>query len=399
MTGPCRARFDEVLEVLDEARDVVGERVLEPEPPPWVRARGWEGFLLSLSDDEVHRCEGVGLAHTVDDLAGAPEPLRSLARRVREVITLPSADRARPGAAPIRRVRERKRGQVAALAALLGPYARAAGRVVDVGAGHGHLTRALAESLGVSALGVERDPDRVRTAQELAADLPHVRFEQSELRPEAIGGDALLVGLHACGSLGDDLVLALLDRPSPGLLVSCCLQKIRGDAREPISRRGRDAHMVLAREVLGLTNLASRYDGVETDMDTIMRMRETRHALKLLLRGRGLDLPPGREAYGLNRRRIRHGLAALAPEVLAARGLPPATEDELARVAARARAEHARIRRLSLPRSMLGRALEVAVVLDRACALEERGRRVRIFEAFDASWSPRNVALLVDAAP
>ena len=64
----------------------------------------------------------------------------------------------------------RKRTQVAAFAALAARVGGAPSRVVDVGSGHGHLTRHLARALGVEAEGWERDPARVAVASALAGD-------------------------------------------------------------------------------------------------------------------------------------------------------------------------------------------------------------------------------------
>ena len=55
------------------------------------------------------------------------------------------------------------------------------------------------------------------------------------------------------------------------------------------------------------------------------------------------------------------------------------------------------MRRLGLPRGLLGRLLELALVLDRAVALEEAGHAVRVEPAFPAQVSPRNLALLARA--
>ena len=389
--------FDRALALLDEARDLLAERVLSPEPPSWCRARGWHAFLDSLDDGELGRCEGLGLHAAIDALVRAPPSLRSLAERVKEVVALPRPDL---DAVPtvLHRATSRKRGQVAALAVLCRERVRHARRVVDFGAGHGHLTRTLAESLGIDALGVDRDPERVATARTLTEG-SRARFEVYDVAagsPPMTSQD-FLVGLHACGGLGDALVRAAAETGAPALLVSCCLQKRPEAARLPLSERGRAAGFVLSRELLGLTNLASRYDGVEQGVEGILRDRETRWALYLLLRGRGLAVRVGEEVHGINRKRVRRGLAALAPEVLARRGLPPPSDDELAEVAARARHEHGRIRRLSLPRNMLGRVPEIAVALDRVCAFEDRGRRAHLFEGFDPGLSPRNLTLLAEA--
>jgi hypothetical protein len=54
------------------------------------------------------------------------------------------------------------------------------------------------------------------------------------------------------------------------------------------------------------------------------------------------------------------------------------------------------VRRLSLPRAMLARLLEVFVLLDRAIYLEERGFTVTIGALFPSEVSARNLVLLAE---
>jgi hypothetical protein len=181
-------------------------------------------------------------------------------------------------------------------------------------------------------------------------------------------------------------------------LVSCCLQKIEGAARAPLSRAA--AGLSLRRETLGLTNLALGPGGVEVSLDTTLAAREARQALRLLLRERGVETAPGEEMRGINRRRAHAGLAAIAAPGQGRRGLPAATEAEIRHHEEEARRRYARTRRLSLPRNMLARPLEIAVVLDRAAALEESGTfRAHVCTLFERSVSPRNVALFASRAP
>ena len=55
--------------------------------------------------------------------------------------------------------------------------------------------------------------------------------------------------------------------------------------------------------------------------------------------------------------------------------------------------QYARGRRLSIPRALLARALEVFVLLDRALHLEEHGFDVAIGTLFPSDVSARNLAL------
>ncbi|MDB5213377.1 MAG: hypothetical protein JWO86_1304, partial [Myxococcaceae bacterium] len=55
--------------------------------------------------------------------------------------------------------------------------------------------------------------------------------------------------------------------------------------------------------------------------------------------------------------------------------------------------QHAQVRRLSLPRALLARVLDVLVLVDRARYLEERGRDVTIGLLFPTAVSARNLVL------
>jgi hypothetical protein len=130
-----------------------------------------------------------------------------------------------------------------------------------------------------------------------------------------------------------------------------------------------------------------------------LRAREARLALRYLLRARGLDVGAGEEMRGVNRRRAQTGFSDLAAHALACRQLPSPTAIELRLFADVARRDYAVIRRLSLPRSLLARLIELAVVRDRATALEERGQAVAVAQLFEQRLTPRNTVLFASAHP
>jgi SAM-dependent methyltransferase len=271
-------------------------------------------------------------------------------------------------------------------------------RIVDVGAGRGHFTRIAADCFDVEALGIEREPERVSAALALAEGTRALFVAFDALQEDlAFAPDDLLVGLHACGELGDRMILSAANAPCDLVLVSCCLQKISGPVRAPLSQRAARAGLVLKREALGLTNLTARPVGVESSLEDMLTARQHRYALLCLLRARGLDVLPGEEMRGINRRRARLGLGELAARALSLRGMAPATEAEIRAHEEAARLAFSRMRRLSLPRSMLARPTEVCVVADRAAALEERGHDAEAAIVFDPDVSPRNIAILARA--
>jgi hypothetical protein len=180
-------------------------------------------------------------------------------------------------------------------------------------------------------------------------------------------------------------------------LISCCLQKVRASVRIPLSRAARA--LKLPRAALGLTNLTIGPDGVEATLVENLRAREARLGLRQLLRARGLGIAAGEEMRGVNRRSAQRGLFALASRACSVRSLAAPTEHEVARAAGAAAVAYARIRRLSLPRNLLARLVELAVVLDRAALLEERGFSVRVARLCEQDLTPRNLALFASRRP
>lgn len=403
------------LAVLGPLRDILENRVDDAAPPAWCEERGWTTFLTGLDDRELERCEAEGLPACVDLLARAPASLATLALEVSEAVHLPTC---RAGELTLSRsslhaVPLRKRLQLEALLGAVRPMAERACRIVDVGAGHGHFTRIAAGIFDKEALGLERVASRVAAASALASVAQGAtgasvatsvvgttgaigaRFiEFDACREELVfAPDDLAVGLHACGDVGDRMIVAAGRAGCDLALVSCCLQKVAATSRAPLSRMAAEAGMTLRREMLGLTNLAARARGVETSLVATMEARRARHALAGLLRGRGIPIAPGEEMRGINRRQARAGLGPIAARALAIRGLAPPTDAEIRDHDAASHRQFALIRRLSLPRSMLARLTEVAVVLDRAVALQERGHHVVAAILLDAAATPRNIAL------
>jgi SAM-dependent methyltransferase len=406
-TSSASDRLREALGVLTPVLDIVRAPVEDGAPPAWCTERGFAEFLLSLADDELRTCEESGLEAGLRNVPSAPRELLALAERVRQVTTLPRLELPALSLPPsaLRGVPARKREQLGALLGVAAPLAATAKRVVDVGAGSGHLARLSAELFQRETLAVEREPLRLRTARrrtdQRAEDVGAlaVRFAAADVGPERLEleRDDLAVGLHACGELGDRLVLAAAAARCDLLLCSCCFQKIGGPERVMLSRGG--GALGLAKPVLGLANLTSQVRGVEASLEDNLRGRRARLGLRRLLQARGLGVAAGEEMRGVNRRRAHAEFTELAHTVLAARQLVAPSAAELRFHADAAAREHAAMRRLSLPRNHLARLVEVAIVLDRAAFLEERGQRVLVAELFARRVSPRNTVLLATADP
>lgn len=408
MEFDVESAFERVQSTLAPVLDIVAERVDDASVPEWCARRGWQDFLLGLKDEELALCEAEGLAFAFPLLAQAPRDLAELAHDIRQSCALEALESVRvtQDSEDYRGISSRKRAQVASLLATLSTLAEGAERIVDVGSGSGHLTRLAAHHFDRATLGLERNPERVLRANarlsarpgEAAVRAPQFAVVDAVREPLSLRASDLAIGLHACGELGDTLVTAVGDSGADLALVSCCLQKIRAEARAPLTRSARG--LSLSRKTLGLSNLTSRVLGVEADVGHMLGARQARLALRSLLLERGLSVPAGSEMSGINRRRAQAGLSGLAERALAQRGLPPARAAEIAHHERNAARDFARVRRLSLPRNMLSRLVELSVVLDRAMKLHEAGLAVRVATVFESDVTPRNIGLFAsrDAA-
>jgi protein-L-isoaspartate O-methyltransferase len=405
-----RARFKESVELLAACRDLLEDRparALTTERPqdPHVRAvaaRGWQDALLGLTEHELDALEAGGLDAPWPP--SAPASLTEVLSRARASCALPLLTSAPHESTPARRHETpRKQAQVDAFARLLTPVLRDARRVLDVGSGHGHLTRALAsrlaqQSRAIEVVGLERDAALTARARALADThglAQAVTFARADVVKEglALAAGDCVVGLHACGELGDALVQEGARARAHVVLVGCCLQKRRAVERAPLSQ---GAH-AQPRALLGLSNLTLRDDGVEASRADNLAARARRLALSRLLADAGAPVAFGAELSGLNRRAAHQQLGDLVQRVFALRGLPLPSARAIEDAQAWALREHARVRRLQLPRTMLARALEVHVALDRASFLEARGFQVNVGLAFAPEVSARNLAIVARA--
>jgi hypothetical protein len=291
----------------------------------------------------------------------------------------------------------RKAAQIGAIAAVALPIAARARRVVDVGSGHGHLTRAIGELIAQPVIGLERDASLTVRARSLVSSASPTFAVTDVLQCGlAVSVGDCVIGLHACGELGDVMVASVAEAGGASLvLVACCPQKRRQASRQPlcdlVEHRPR---LDLPRALLGLGNLAAGDSGVEATRPQNLAARERRLALNRLLSDACGALRIGAEMDGLNRRAAQRDLSLLVARAFALRGLPAPRPAAIEAAAEWARAAHARARRWSVPRAILARVLEVYVLLDRAAYLEVRGLAVDVGVLFPAEVSPRNLALL-----
>lgn len=388
-------RWRALADAIAEYRDVLDGRAIDETVPRALASRGWAEPLLSLSDAELADLEVAGCEGMLP--TRFPAALINLQTTARRLCDVPPLVSVAPTARRLRRLETpRKRAQVEALTEITMPLVRAATRVVEVGSGHGHLAREVAARSDRLVVGLERDA----AISSKARQLPHwdrLSFREVDVLQHGLAlaeGDCAL-GLHACGELGDALVVGVVERAQSLALVGCCLQKQRADLRIPLVDRYTELpHVTLPKSLLGLSNFTPREQGVEASREENIAARERRHALHALLSAHAGPLRFGAEMDGLNRRAAHDDLTSMVCRAFGRRGLPLPSSSAIADAAARAKSLHDQMRRLTLPRILLGRVLEMFVLVDRALYLERAGFEVTIGTAFPREVSARNLTIL-----
>jgi len=292
----------------------------------------------------------------------------------------------------------RKWQQIAAFVPRLG--ARPDAALLEWCAGKGHLARTLARQLGREVHGLEWQASLCRDGQALAER----QGAQVQLRPQDVmAPDAAawltphtqVAALHACGDLHGRLIELAAAQGSAVTLAPCCYQRTVQTHYRPFSQLGRalvDAHgLALSRE-----DLAMAVQETVTAPRHVRRHRERANAWRLgfdslqrEVRGEDTYLPVPSLAYG----RMPERFADFCHWAAECKGLALPTGVAWASFEQAGLRRLREVTRLELVRHLFRRPLEVWLVLDRQCRLEEAGFNVELGTFCQRELTPRNLLL------
>ncbi|RLV87521.1 hypothetical protein DV515_00015652 [Chloebia gouldiae] len=351
-----------------------------------------------------------------------------------------------------RHVKPKKQHEIQRLGKLLRRLSRATGceRVVDVGAGQGHLSRFLAFGLGLWVTAVESDgrlvglaerfdqellrelgktrgpahggpcPLTPRAPQHLAGRLdPAAPWGEFLLPPDPPGagpaarnplggpggsedgGRVLVTGLHACGDLGPALLCHFARSPAVAAvaLVGCCYMKLSTAPGYPLSASvaALPGHQLSYRAREAACHALEEYEGRLRGGGAHLRAHCYRAALESLIRAadpakRHLGLQPGRKAHGLS-------FPQYAQLGLPLAGLDPAGIPlDSGAVGAMLEQQHKVVAFCTLGQ-LLAPAVETLILLDRLLYLREQGFHCALLPLFNPRFSPRNLVLVAARTP
>ncbi|NWI06327.1 RRNAD protein, partial [Tichodroma muraria] len=332
-------------------------------------------------------------------------------------------------------------------------------RVVDIGAGQGHLSRFLAFGLGLSVTAVDSDGRLVGLAerfdQELLRELGktrglgHKRPPRHSLTPRAPkhvagrldpaapwgefllppdppghgpaarnplggpggsedGGRVLVTGLHACGDLSPAMLCHFARSPAVAAvaLVGCCYMKLSTAPQPPgcplgyplsTSVAALPGHQLSYRAREAACHALEEFEGRLRGDSPHLRAHCYRAVLESLI----CSADPSKRHLGLQPGRKAHALSfpQYAHLGLPLAGLDPAGVPlDSEAVGAMLKQQHKVVAFCTLGQ-LLAPAVETLILLDRLLYLREQGFHCALVPLFNPQFSPRNLVLVAARTP
>ncbi|TKB55354.1 methyltransferase [Ferrimonas aestuarii] len=263
-------------------------------------------------------------------------------------------------------------------------------------AGKGHLGRALAATSNQGVTSLEWQGKLCQHGQELATrfDLEMTFVEGDAFAPDAANHlcrHQHAVALHACGDLHVTLMRHGVRAQTEHLSISpCCYHLIQAECYQPISSLGQQYDLNLSKLDLKLplqeTVTAPNHVQVMRQLELSFRLGFDVWQRSQQLSDDYMPVP------NVPKSLLKQGFEAFCQWALEKKGLsaPLTGLDEALR---QGKQRVQLVERMELVRQPFRRPLELWLVLDRACYLEEQGYDVRLSTFCDRDITPRNILI------
>lgn len=281
-------------------------------------------------------------------------------------------------------------------------------QVIDIGGGIGNLAQSLTNHYNLKTVSVDMDPALQKTGIERhkknavtghhQVEYVNVKVDASEMKfNELLNTDSMTLGLHTCGALANYQIQASSRKKIKAIIsFGCCYDKLSRDPHsQNISQAGKEQALYFKQ--FGLTLAARAHRKMdEKDYSFMMKVKFYRYCIHFLLHDhydQKALLTLGNSHHSL----YDQSFGVYVLEQLKRVGIKPRhTKEELDQyfMAPDRQDMLWKMMAAGLIRNAMGRAMELYILLDRACYLEEQGYKVELLEFFNETISPRNIGLV-----
>ena len=276
-------------------------------------------------------------------------------------------------------------------------------QIVDIGGGQGHFAQFLGFHQKIKTLSLDLDEPLQKAGDErqlkkwgerVISFATHKLSYPDSVFTSFLTPTTLTTGLHTCGSLACAQIMGSVEKSSSIFNLGCCYHRLEPEFTN-LSTEAKKSPLPFNR--FALTLASGPYQKVSLhDVNLRTHVKRFRYCFHIFLY----------EVFGLTEQvtlgncdeELYYGDFSLyAREQLKRIKMSYSGSDESLNQFQQDPARSYLVEQMistGLVRDSLSRPLELAILLDRALWLEERGYRAELIEMFDAKQSPRNIALI-----
>lgn len=310
------------------------------------------------------------------------------------------------------KVKLKKRHEILTLAKILEEIQRdhPFSHLVDIGGGVGHLARIMAHYKGVECISLDINsefqefgkqrlekypkPDDAKEVTFITHDFS-CNLTSSETK-EIFTKDSFSLGLHTCGPLANRHLDVVLKNDTRGLInFGCCYNRLDVNEDTNISQKAKNNALLLS--PYSLTLACRGHDGMDfKDFLHKKKVKSYRYGLQLLLMDKFSEkelIPVGDAHHSLYQESFSTYVLNRLAGIEYSHKLSASEIEDFYKLTKTSKILE-ELFLINIIRWRFGRLLEVYILLDRVLYLQEQGRTPELFQLFDLSLSPRNIAIL-----
>lgn len=388
-------RFLKITDFLTEFKFFHEKEMMEHYPNGFGEYEPWVEDLMKLNFDELRR-----LDFYLEETSLTNKSLIDFLRRAKKLLELEESfgEEKKLSQNLRRKLTRKKEYEISQILELTKNLSFKT--LIDVGGGIGHLAMAIANQKEANVFCFDMDENLQHVGKEkIKTWLPEIKerllfvpkkFDDKTTIDEFFKNETLLTGLHACGSLSTNLIKLVVQNKIETLInFGCCYHKLNDEYN--LSSLSLKNPLTFSKHALTIA-AKSNTPMTEFDLKEKYRVKRFRYALHFFLTDKTshhlLNIGNTRSSD------FENDFATFAKKFATAE-LKDFDSNELNSFFASKDTQNMieKTIRAGLLRTILGRLIEMYLVLDRAIYLEENAYNTQVLAYFTPHLSPRNILI------
>ncbi len=409
-------RFDKLTQFLRPYNDIWGHEVLSNYPDymlPFTKAgmEDWIEELAKFSSEELLELEHTGNSHKIKN-----KSFQNFLQEIHSLNEIPlhkfNIKNLTLDHFAFLGVRKKKKHELEILSSIIPLLAKKydLNKVIDIGCGKGHLAHILTNYYKIETVALEQDKilqekgrkkeSRNHKNNGLKTNfVNHTLSHGDSVLSTILTKDSLLFGLHTCGQLSNMLIREGINDNTKAILnIPCCYNRVTVDEIDDFTNISQASRKMPLRFTLHSLTLATRAHAYipKDNLQFKMRVNNFRYAFHIFL----LEQCKHKKFVPLgttHRKYYQNDFATYAKKQLnkiKCKNIKFTDKHINDFYRSETIQKHLSLMiRGNIIRNLLGRTVELYILMDRALLLEENNHQVTLAQYFDEKISPRNIGI------